>query len=396
MSISLAILGSTGSVGENTLQVLREQKAHQNKFRVSSLAAASQMKKLAAQCAFWRPQKVSVGSPAAVNELKQLLGGEHTPQILCGDAGLETLAEDENTDWVVNALSGGEGLRACFPALQSGKRLLLANKESLVSAGDLLMKIAREHNTQIIPLDSEHNAVLRCLPPAYNIGEDPRNDFGLRYITLTASGGPFLNYSAEKLKKVTPEQALAHPIWDMGAKISVDSASMMNKGLEVIEASILFCLPQEDIRVIIHPQSIVHCLTEFADGSAIAQLSPPDMKPVIHQALSYPHYLEYENPKPLRLTELNFREVAENEFPGLELARRAARERGAQPAAMNAANEAAVSAFLAKRISFDRMAGIIEKVMDRFVGHTLPDCADEILALTRQSKSYAEEFLKKC
>ena len=394
MSPSIAILGSTGSIGSRALEVLQDPNNHQ-RFKVRTLAAASQLKKLAQQCQQWQPRRVVVEDNKAVQELKRLLGRQAPPQLLCGEAGLNEAAAAEDTNWVLNALSGGSGLRPSLAALQHGKRLLLANKESLVSAGEILMQCARQNDGQIIPLDSEHNAILHCLPSNYAIGEDARQTCGLANIILTASGGPFLSYSEQELAQVTPEQAIAHPVWPMGAKISVDSASMMNKGLEIIEACILFSAPEQAIRVLIHPQSIIHCLAQFVDGSCIAQLSLPDMKLVIHQALCHPQYRPLAGPQftPDDLGQLTFLPADEERFPCLRLARQAARHKKALPAAMSGSDEAAVTAFLARKIAFNRIAAIVEQVMQKFDAEPQPNSIAEVLEVDARSRSYVAELI---
>lgn len=391
MMQALAILGSTGSIGSRALEVLQDPSHHQ-RFDVRMLAAATQLKKLAHQCKQWQPQSVVVKDKEAAQELKQLLGRQ-TPQLLYGAPGLCEAAAAADIDWVLNALSGGHGLEPSLAALQNGKRLLLANKESLVSAGDILMQAAWESGGAIVPLDSEHNAILRCLPSDYTLGQDARKAHGLASITLTASGGPFLHYDRQQLMEVKPEQAIAHPVWEMGPKISVDSASMMNKGLEIIEACILFALPEQAIRVLIHPQSIMHCLVQFVDGSGLAQLSPPDMKLVIHQALCYPRYHPLAGLDPGTLSELRFQPADEEQFPCLRLARQAARHKKALPAAMSGADDAAVGAFLARKITFPRIASIVEDIMQRFDSEPQPSSIAEVLDVDARSRSYVAELI---
>jgi 1-deoxy-D-xylulose-5-phosphate reductoisomerase len=352
--IGVAVLGSTGSIGESTLDVLAR---HPDRFRVVALAANKSASKLAQQIIQWKPDYAVLADESAVDELRERVAraGVAT-RILAGEAGLIEAATLPEAQYVMAAIVGGAGLRSTFAAVRAGKRVLLANKEALVMAGALVMRAARESGAALVPVDSEHNAVFQCFS----------NKDSVRKIILTASGGPFRATPLEKLDAVTPEEACAHPNWVMGRKISVDSATMMNKGLEVIEACHLFGLPAERIEVLIHPQSIVHSLVEYVDGSLIAQLSNPDMRVPIAYALAYPERIA-SGARPLDLAAvkgLAFERLDPQRFPCLEFAYAALRAGGTAPAVLNAANEVAVEAFLSRRIRFTAIAAVIEDTLD--------------------------------
>lgn len=387
----LGILGSTGSIGTNVLEVIRNQP----RFKVQSLSAHSQINKLCEQARTHKPMRLVVGTAADAEQISNRLGTECPAEVLYGREGLKQVAEDDDTDWIVNALAGTNGLMPTFHALEKGKRVLLANKESLVSAGPLLMQIARRNRTLILPIDSEHNAILRCLPKDYEIGEDV-SAYGVRALWLTASGGPFLTESVGKLAHASPKEACAHPTWAMGAKISVDSATLMNKGLELIEAQILFGIKSDRINIIIHPQSIIHCLVEYCDGSFVAQLSRPDMKLAIHQALHYPHYEDFSFNRltPLDMKTLSFASPDVKKFPCLGLAQQAARTQGALPIVLNAANNIAVQAFLSHQLSFPAIASLVAAAMKYFAPRAAPRTIDEILNLEQESAAYAQQQIR--
>lgn len=343
--INVAILGSTGSIGTQTLEVLRNL----SEYRVYGLSAHSSIDRLSEQIEEFAPQKVVIGDPAAAKQLQQHYNIEAT----YGKAGLIELASDPNVDVVVIALVGFAGLEPTIAALKAGKKVALANKETLVVGGHLVM----EYRSQIIPIDSEHSAVWQIL--------DGKNSEDVEAVILTASGGPFLT-EPEDLSQVTVEQALNHPTWRMGGKITIDSATLMNKGLEVIEAHWLFDLNYDQIEVVVHPQSIIHSMVRFRDGSVLAQLGPADMRLPIQYALTYPQIVESQVPKLdfTKLTALTFREYDPQRFPCLDLAYQAGKIGGTMPTVLNAANEIAVHQFLENKVRFSDIPEIVRLAMD--------------------------------
>ncbi len=352
---NLAILGSTGSIGVSTLNIVA---AHPDLFRVVSLSAGNNLDRLEEQIRRFRPQIVSVVLPESARELRQRLGPD-APEVVSGVEGLIACATHGQVEMVVSAIVGAAGLVPTMAAIRSGKDIALANKETLVTAGPLVMEAVARHGVKLYPVDSEHSAIFQSLEG------HRRSD--VRRLILTASGGPFRNRPLSELGRVTPDDALAHPNWSMGRKISIDSATMMNKGLEVIEACWLFDLPPERVAVHIHPQSIVHSMVEYIDGAVIAQLGIPDMRTPIAYALSYPDRLPLDLP-PLDLCAmktLTFEEPDPEKFPCLALAYQAAQTGGTAPAVLNAANEIAVEAFLSGRIGFLDIAAVIRRVLDR-------------------------------
>jgi 1-deoxy-D-xylulose-5-phosphate reductoisomerase len=350
------ILGSTGSVGVNTLKVIEQ---NPDRFEVVGLTAYRNIELLRDQILRFRPEEVTVGTPEDVDRLARLL---NDPAVEIG-AGVEELvrcATRQDIDVVVSAIVGAAGLVPTLAAVAAGKRVALANKETLVMAGRLVMEEAKRCGAQIIPVDSEHSAIYQCL-----VGEDRGK---VRRLVLTASGGPFHGKSRAEMERVRPEDALQHPRWEMGQKITIDSATLMNKGLEVIEARWLFDLPVEQVDIVVHPQSIVHSMVEFRDGSSLAQMGLPDMRVPIAYALGYPVRLETGVPG-MNLIEqgpLTFDEPDRKNFPCIELAYRAINAGGLMPAVLNAANEVAVSAFLKKKISFLQIPTLISKAMEQF------------------------------
>ena len=359
--IGVTVLGSTGSIGESTLDVLGR---HPDRFRVVALAARQNAAKLAQQVAQWKPQFAVLADDRAVPELKERLAraGATGTQVLAGEAGLIEAASHPDSDYVMAAIVGAAGLRSTFAAAKSGKRLLLANKESLVMAGPLLIAAAKASGATLLPVDSEHSAIFQCLPANTRAGESPK---GVRRVLLTASGGPFLDWPIERLAACTPEQACAHPNWVMGRKISVDSATLMNKGLELIEAALLFGLDPAQVEVVVHRQSIVHSLVEYVDGSVLAQLGSPDMRTPIAYALGWPERLSsgVEFLDLIRTARLEFCAPDVERFRCLALAQAAARAGGLNPAILNAANEVAVQAFLDRQLNFPGIAGVCETVL---------------------------------
>jgi 1-deoxy-D-xylulose-5-phosphate reductoisomerase len=387
MSIGVAVLGSTGSVGCSTLEVLW---LNRERFRVAVLAARSNVELLLAQCLRFAPEWAALESPDAARELQRRLQGEGSrTRVATGAAEIAQLAADVSVDYVMAAISGAAGLASTLAAAAAGKRLLLANKESAVMAGALLMSAVRAGGGELIPIDSEHNAIFQCLPAGFRPGERP---VGVRRLLLTASGGPFLDWSAEALAAATPAQACAHPRWTMGRKISVDSASLMNKGLELIEASVLFGMPVEQIEVLVHPQSIVHSLVEYVDGSVLAQLSAPDMRTPIAQALATPQRMPagVEFLDLVRAGRLDFLAPDPERFPCLRHAREAARLGGLYCASLNAVDEIAVQAFLDKRLNFGDIPAVIETVMARVQGGAMTGL-EAVLAADGEARRLASE-----
>ncbi len=366
----LAVLGSTGSVGVSTLKIVRD---FPDRYEVTALAAGRNTELLAEQVRRFRPRTVSVIDERAAADLAARLGGIEV-EILQGPAGATRVAAAEGVDLVVSALVGARGLDPTWAAVEAGRDVAIANKEVLVMAGELVMAQARRRGVRILPVDSEHAAVHQCL------AGQRRED--VRRVLLTASGGPFRTLPREALPGVTPAQALRHPNWDMGPKITIDSASLMNKGLEMIEARWLFDLPPDAIDVVIHPQSIVHSLVEFIDGSVMAQLGVPDMRGPIAYALALPERLplHLERLDLARVGALTFEPPDLEKFPALGLAARALREGGTQPAVLNAANEIAVGAFLEGRIAFTAIPDTIARTMDAHAPRPLKEIGDAIAA----------------
>ena len=356
----VTVLGSTGSIGVSTLDVLAR---HPDSFRVVALTANRDVEAMLAQCLRFRPNLVAMADPQAALTLRERLADvQGAPEVLVGVEGLTQAATLPEAGVVMAAIVGAAGLVPTLAAAHAGKRLLLANKEALVVAGALLMEAVVDRGAVLLPIDSEHNAIFQCLPLGF---ADGLARVGVERILLTASGGPFLNTPREALPAVTPEQACAHPNWDMGRKISVDSATMMNKGLELIEACWLFGTGPERVQVVVHPQSVIHSLVQYVDGSVLAQLGNPDMRTPIAHALGWPERLVSGVP-PLDLFavgRLDFEPPDLERFPCLGLATAAAASGGTAPAVLNAANEVAVAAFLGGRIGFMAIADVVEETL---------------------------------
>jgi 1-deoxy-D-xylulose-5-phosphate reductoisomerase len=351
----IAILGSTGSIGCSSLKVIE---AHPEAYQVTALAAGKNIDLLAEQIRKFRPLEVAVLGDQEAESLKERLGGGQKTRIVSGREGVIHLATLEEVDTVISAITGAAGLVPTYAAIRAGKNIALANKETMVMAGPLVMEEAKRRGVAVLPVDSEHSAILQCLQG------HARDD--VRRVILTASGGPFKDFSHEEMEKVTPEQALKHPNWNMGPKITVDSATLMNKGLELIEAKWLFELDIHQIHILIHPQSVVHSMVEYRDGSIIAQLGIPDMVTPISYALSYPRHVDTPL-RPLDLEEvgtLRFMKADTRKFRCLELALRAAEIGDSMPAVLNGANEVAVDLFLKGRIGFLQIPSLIERTMD--------------------------------
>lgn len=380
----IAVLGATGSVGRAALELL--DAGHRDSHRIFALSAHRDARALAELCARFKPEYAALSGARDAGELRRLLGAGGT-RALCGPEALEQIAADPRCDEVVAGIVGAAGLASTLAAARAGKRVLLANKEALVMAGELVMGAARRGGATLLPLDSEHSAVWQCLG-----GRELKAPDTVRAVVLTASGGALLDWPLERLGAATPAEACAHPNWDMGAKISVDSATMMNKGLEIMEARWLFELELERIEVVVHPQSIVHALVAHQDGSVVAQLAEPDMRLPLARALAWPEAAARGAP-PLDLTRapsLAFMPVEARRFPCFALARAAA-ARPAAAVALNAANEVAVRAFLDGALGFDRIAAVVERVLEAFASAPPPAGLDETLALDRHARAAAQE-----
>ena len=386
----IAILGSTGSIGVNTLDVIR---AHPNRFKVAALTAGKQIDRLAQQCAEFKPAIAVVSDADGASRLeKLLLEKKINTQVLYGPQALVSAVTDSGCDTVMAAIVGAAGLVPTLAAAKAGKRVLLANKEALVMSGNLFMQAMKEGGGELLPIDSEHNAIFQCLPPQFS--KTPNPSLGVEELWLTASGGPFRNTPLEQLGGITPDQACAHPNWVMGRKISVDSATMMNKGLEVIEAFWLFGLPLEKIKVLIHPQSVVHSMVRYRDGSVIAQLGQPDMRTPIAYGLAWPERIE-AGVAPLSLTQLaalSFNEPDLIRFPCLPLAFAAAKAGGTAPTVLNAANEIAVAAFLDGGISYLHIPVVVEKALNA-MPVVNADSIECILEIDTQTRKVARDFI---
>lgn len=391
---TVALLGSTGSIGASALDVIARHPRH---YRVAGLSAHRNIAALRKQCAELGPDLAAVADADAARRLADELAGGPT-RVLGGDAGLAELAA--SADIVVCGIVGAAGLASTLAAVRAGKKVLIANKEPLVMLGDFLLAEARAHAATVIPIDSEHNAIFQCLaavagPAAGGAGDGARPD-GVTRIILTGSGGPFRRLPLRDFRHVTPAQACAHPTWAMGPKVSVDSATMMNKGLELIEARALFAVGEDAVDIVVHPQSVVHSLVEFADGSQLAQLGPADMRVAIAHALGWPRRIA-SGARRLSLTEcarLDFEAPDHRRFPCIGLARAAARAGGVAPAAMNAANEVAVEAFLSGRLRFDHIAAAVETVLAQADAGDRDCTLDAALAADARARRQCEEFLR--
>jgi 1-deoxy-D-xylulose-5-phosphate reductoisomerase len=381
---SIAILGCTGSIGRQTLQVVQ---SFPERFRIVALAAGNNLDELVSQIALHRPPLVSVADATRADQLRQRLSeASHSPlpEIQWGAAGLLSVATHPDASLVVSAAVGVVGLEATYAAIRAGKQIALSNKEVLVAAGELVMAAAKARGVELLPVDSEHNAIHQCLR-----GGQPRE---VRRLILTASGGPFRKTPLAEMAVATPEQALAHPKWRMGQRISIDSATMMNKGFEVIEAHWLFQVSKDQIEVVLHPQSTIHSMVEFVDGSILAQLGPTDMRLPIQYALTYPERAA-SNGLALdwgALRRLDFAKISSRRFPCLRLARQALRSGGAQPCALNAADEVAVAAFLERRLPFSGIAHVIEQVLERMPRFTLR-AIEDVIAADGEARRLAQE-----
>jgi 1-deoxy-D-xylulose-5-phosphate reductoisomerase len=386
---NITILGATGSIGVSTLDVLAR---HPDRYSVYALSAQHRVEELAAQCEKFRPQVAVVGSAKAADTLARIFREkgiktdiEHGPEALCA------IASAPACDAVMAAIVGAAGLAPTLAAAKAGKKIMLANKEALVMSGQLFMDAVTANAATLLPIDSEHNAIFQCLPRTY---QRVPAEHGIAKILLTASGGPFLNRAVETLDSVTPEEAVAHPNWVMGRKISVDSATMMNKGLEVIEAHWLFGASANQIEVVIHPQSVIHSMVSYVDGSVLAQLGNPDMRTPIAHALAYPERIT-SGVEPVDLTaigQLAFKQPDFNRFPCLKLAYDALRAGGAAPAILNAANEVAVEAFLDRQIGFRMIDQVIARVLDQLPNHAVTDI-DSLVEQDRRAREVSYSLI---
>lgn len=393
MTQSVCILGVTGSIGQSTLKILSQ---HPDKYSVFAVSAHSRISELVEICKQFRP-KVVVVPELKIAELKTLFAQQNIQdiEILVGQDGLIDIASHADVDIVMAAIVGAAGLLPTLAAVKAGKRVLLANKEALVMSGEIMMQAALDHQALLLPVDSEHNAIFQSLPHNYlEVERTGQPQLGVSKILLTASGGPFLNHSLEQLEHVTPQQACKHPNWSMGQKISVDSATLMNKGLELIEACHLFSISEHFVTVVVHPQSIIHSMVQYVDGSTLAQMGNPDMCTPIAHALAWPERLQTSVPALdlFEYSQLNFQAPDTQKFPALNLARQTMRAGGLAPTILNAANEIAVEAFLKERIGFTHIPQVVE--------HTLQDLENAaaesiecILDKDKMARSVAQQYI---
>ena len=385
---SVCILGATGSIGQSTLDVLAR---HPDRFSLFAVTANTQVDKMVQICRQFRPQVAVMSDQDSAQSLQQQLRDMPQVSVLAGSDALTQVAAAPEVDVVMAAIVGAVGLMPTLAAVQAGKRVLLANKETLVMAGHLFMQQVDEHQAELLPIDSEHNAIFQCLPADLQRGLQQN---GITRILLTGSGGPFRETPLEEFDRITPEQAIAHPNWDMGPKISVDSATMMNKGLELIEACWLFDIDQQDVEIVLHPQSIIHSMVAYNDGSVLAQMGNPDMRTPIANALGWPERIE-SGVEPLDLIEvsqLNFAHADEKRFPCLRLARQSIIEGGTSMAILNAANEVAVEAFLAGQIRYTQIAELIEQTMQHIPSRNT-DSLQQIIEHDQLARTYVRQQL---
>lgn len=388
--IGLAILGSTGTIGVNTLDVVRR---HSGRFEVVALTANRNVADLLTQCREWRPRFAVMVDHGAAAELVHALRAENLPtEVLAGEEGLTAVAAHADVRYVMAGIVGAAGLLPNLAAAKAGKRVMLANKESLVMSGALFMDAVKASGAELLPIDSEHNAVFQCMPPHFERGLP---ELGVSRILLTASGGPFRATPLEQLEHVTPEQACAHPNWVMGRKISVDSATMMNKGLEIIEACWLFGTGSDRVDVVIHPQSVIHSMVEYVDGSVLAQLGNPDMRTPIAYALGWPERCTsgVDRLDLFTVKKLDFEAPDQTRFPCLRLAREAMAAGGTAAAILNAANEEAVAAFLERRLKFTHIPRLVEDALNALPGRAAASL-EIVLEDDRRARDYARTALK--
>ena len=385
----VTILGSTGSIGVNTLDVISR---HPDNFKVVALSANSQVERLFSQCQQFHPTYAVMADETAATQLADRIKQANLPiEVLAGNDGLVQVSQLDNVDQVMAAIVGAAGLLPTLAAAKAGKRVLLANKEALVMSGHLFMEAVKQNQAELLPIDSEHNAIFQCMPSSFDNGLD---SVGVRRILLTGSGGPFRTTAMDKLANVTPQQACAHPNWDMGRKISVDSATMMNKGLELIEACWLFNTSPDHVEIMLHPQSVIHSMVEYIDGSVLAQLGQPDMRTPIAHAMAWPKRIDsgVERLNLIDVARLEFEKPDLQRFPCLRLAEQAARTGGTTPAILNAANEIAVAEFLDNKIRFTDIAPLVEDVMTQIPTMAANDL-DTILQADQTAREYARRWI---
>ncbi|ONN50145.1 1-deoxy-D-xylulose 5-phosphate reductoisomerase [Acinetobacter genomosp. 33YU] len=393
MTQSVCILGVTGSIGQSTLKILSQ---HPDKYSVFAVSAHSRISELVEICKQFRP-KVVVVPELKIAELKTLFAQQNIQdiEILVGQDGLIDIASHSDVDIVMAAIVGAAGLLPTLAAIKAGKRVLLANKEALVMSGEIMMQAALDHQALLLPVDSEHNAIFQSLPHNYlEVERTGQPQLGVSKILLTASGGPFLNHSLEQLEHVTPQQACKHPNWSMGQKISVDSATLMNKGLELIEACHLFSISEHFVTVVVHPQSIIHSMVQYVDGSTLAQMGNPDMCTPIAHALAWPERLQTSVPALdlFEYSQLNFQAPDTQKFPALNLARQAMRAGGLAPTILNAANEIAVEAFLKERIGFTHIPQVVEHTLQD-LENAAAESIESILDKDKMARSVAQQYI---
>ena len=386
----ITILGSTGSIGVNTLDVISR---HPDSFKVVALTANNQVERLFNQCQQYQPAYAVMADVTAAAKLaEQIKKTDLTTEVLAGVDGLVKVSQLEAVDQVMAAIVGAAGLLPTLAAAQAGKRVLLANKEALVMSGHLFMEAVKDNQAELLPIDSEHNAIFQCMPSSFT---DGLITVGVQRILLTGSGGPFRITPLQELASVTPEQACAHPNWDMGRKISVDSATMMNKGLELIEACWLFNTTPDYVEIMLHPQSVIHSMVEYVDGSVLAQLGQPDMRTPIAHAMAWPARIDsgVERLNLIDVARLEFEKPDLQRFPCLRLAEMAAREGGTVPAILNAANEVAVAEFLENKLEFTEIARLVEDTMTALPGGAANEL-DVILQADQEAREYAYRWVK--
>ena len=389
MNYSVTVLGATGSIGESTLDVISQ---HPEKYSIFALTGCRQLQKLAHQSVQYRAKYAVVNDESSAEQLSAMINDLNgSTEVIFGADAFSEVASNNQVDIVMAAIVGAAGLLPTLSAVNAGKKVLLANKESLVMAGPIFMAAVKKHGATLLPIDSEHNAIFQCLPHNYS----DANQSSIKKLILSASGGPFRGWSTEQIAAATPAQACAHPNWSMGNKISVDSASMMNKGLECIEARWLFDTSMDKIEVLIHPQSIIHSLVQYVDGSVLAQLGNPDMRTPIAHGLAWPERL-YSGVADLNLSEiaqLSFEQPDLVKFPCLQLAYNAAEQAGDAPAVLNAANEIAVQAFLDGRVGFSAIAPIVEQTLESFDFYE-PESLAAVQESDKRARVTAESVIK--
>lgn len=382
---NITVLGATGSIGQSTLDVVAR---HRDRYRVFALTAHRQIDALAAQCGQFHPDYAVAGDEAGAEQLQQLLK-QRSPEttVLYGFAGLEQVAADPAVDQVMAAIVGAAGLKPTLAAVRAGKRILLANKESLVMTGALFMDEVERHGAELLPIDSEHNAIFQCLPQQSGLAAVPA---GVEKILLTGSGGPFRDTPIDQLGQVTPEQAVAHPNWSMGRKISVDSATMMNKGLEFIEACWLFGAKPEQIQVVLHPQSVIHSMVQYNDGSVLAQMGNPDMRTPIAYAMGWPERIEsgVSQLDLFEVAQLNFEHPDYERYPCLRLAVEAMEQGGSATTIVNAVNEVAVDTFLSEQMGYLDIASMIEQILGEMAVEPV-STVEQVLAVDAEARQRA-------